>query len=373
MFQSPDESSVADDILKTMDFRQRWKKLMSRISTDAMMPNSKWPLIVVSLRSHDFESAAEQVAQLALTGDTEALWLLSFDPADSPISDPYFRYYAGSRIRSVLGNSESAILWLKMAVMQQVPEACIELAEIFWSATSYSIASSNTVTHLHDIHNQHFQESSSVPKTVEHTDYGMALMYLLKCIAIMDLSRANSGTVSHQHRLRRRMQYRARADSINSVSSRSSRTSSVLCGGDDIDMLSRAWVCGLIADCFAFGVGTRVDARKAVEWLENGWGGGIGRSSSSSGSLLGMSWLRAIVGSGTDVFESKDDERMCARELAEWYATGSRRDRPVFLDAGLLRTTDHSPEMQRTDADAHAGARIAADAAAAALWRARAE
>ncbi|KAJ3122110.1 hypothetical protein HK100_012119 [Physocladia obscura] len=221
-----------------------------------------------SLRSRNFEAAAEAIALLALGGDKDALWVLANNPADSPISDPYFRFCAALCIRSILFNFDSAILWHKLAADGFIADACIQLAEIYWHPTD-----SHTSTRI-------------------ESDYGMALTYLLKAVAILDLGHGRGGTFS---------------DSVYKTKVR------------------RANVCLQISECFAYGIGANVNEKKALEWLEKGWYSVT--EAKSSAFLSSM-----IFGE-----QKGKDEKVCAWELGVWYATGKPPAEPRGLERELVQ------------------------------------
>ncbi|KAJ3068565.1 hypothetical protein HDU98_008277 [Podochytrium sp. JEL0797] len=171
---------------------------------------SKWALVLTSLQSRDFRTAAQTLAELALEGDSDAAWVLN-DPEDSPVSEPYFRYCAGACIRTTLGNLASALPWLKMAAGGMVADACLEIAQIAWSYSN----TNDTVL----------------------VDHETALIYLMRAVAILDLGHGKGGIDQP-------------ATSVN-----------------------RTETCILISECFAYGVGAPSNAEKAVEWLEKAWNG----------------------------------------------------------------------------------------------------
>ncbi|KAI9331090.1 hypothetical protein BDR26DRAFT_938581 [Obelidium mucronatum] len=118
--------SESASIVQLMEFRRKWQALVERIKAAELQPQSN---------SKYFEAAASNLAQLAVVGDSDALWVLHEDPTQSPISDPYFRYCAGVNIFSVLGRADSAKLWLTMAAEGYIADACLKIAEIIWSSS----------------------------------------------------------------------------------------------------------------------------------------------------------------------------------------------------------------------------------------------
>ncbi|KAJ3286499.1 hypothetical protein HDU79_006445 [Rhizoclosmatium sp. JEL0117] len=251
------DDAAAADIIKSMEFKRKWQALVARIKAAEAQPlsSSKWPAVMANLRSTNFKLAAESLAELAAEGDTDALWVLSYDPTDSPVSDPYFRYHAGVSIRTVLGVHDSALLWFKMAVEGGVVEACLQIAEICWAS------------------------SSKVNNVERDEDYAMALEYLLKAVALLDLKSGSPSTIC------------------------------------------RAEVCIKISECYGYGVGTLVDDSKAVEWLERAWSG----NPSSRGILTSL------------IKETKNEgQKTAAKLLSVWYSTGTPPVEPLFIGRNLV-------------------------------------